>query len=193
MCCAGEFSSSHASEASLRGSSSPGVGSCSLVEKSLQPAGLGKESWPGPCRSSLVLGRISLHSRRESRQGKNRIGGAESQVPFFGVVGRAFLGSLEWAEGALSDHRAQHCTSARGARVLCAWWKNNLCLVDERSACKYLVRAGDWETRGRFRDLGMLGRVWAGFGQGGWEQPSLTEEAQLGLCCLGRGHLTAQR
>lgn len=79
------------------------------------------------------------------------------------------------------------------ARVLCAWWKNNLCLVDERSACKYLVRAGDWETRGRFRDLGMLGRVWAGFGQGGWEQPSLTEKAQLGLCCLGRGHLTAQR
>lgn len=35
--------------------------------------------------------------------------------------------------------------------------------MDQRSACKYLVRAGGWETRPRFREPGGLGRVWAGW------------------------------
>lgn len=76
------------------------------------------------------------------------------------------------------------------AGVLCAWWKNNLCAWWTRE-----VPVNIWLEREAGRqgtDSGSQA-VWAEFGQGGWQPPPLSEKQQLGLCCLGRAPLTAQR
>lgn len=54
---------------------------------------------------------------------------------------------------------------------MCAMEKSPLVLVDHRSVRKHLVRVGGWETRGRFREPGALGRVWAWVDEGGTRRP----------------------
>lgn len=121
----------------------------------------------------------------------DRTGGAQGQVPFWGGPSWApWHGLREPSPTTTPCH--QHLTEMSivlqpeacvlGGKIIPAWWTRE-------------VPINIWlkqEARRQGADSGSWAR-WAGFGQSGWQQPPLAEEEQLGFCCLGRGHLTAQR